>query len=190
MRLLARTVIISVVLGLVWAVVGIGGSTTPAYACTCTVRSDDQLLSGADVVFTGTITADDSQDRTRLITFAVDRVYKGSATTTQIVQTDATGGSCGLGLGGPGEFLVLAQAGGGRQFLTADLCGGSRTGPAPATLGPGNPPQPDASAPGSAQSRNRRTATFVVVGLLCIAAAVYVSRRPPGFQLPRLGTKR
>ena len=112
----------------------------PASACDCSVATDVEYLAGAEVVFTGTV-IDDQQGEPRTLTFRVDRVYKGQATTTQVVSTAQNEASCGLELRGADPFVIYADQ--GQTGLTANLCGGSRAGEAPASLGLGQPPQPD-----------------------------------------------
>lgn len=114
-----------------------------AYACSCAYSADDpRLRQLATVIFTGTIVEDTTRWSTRTLVFAVDRVYKGEAYARQVVRTDAEPASCGLEIAGPGTFLVLARSTSPGGSLRADLCGGTRAGPAPAELGAGTPPLP------------------------------------------------
>ena len=80
-------------------------------------------------------------------TFAVERVYKGQARSTETISTTRWGGSCGPDLGEPGPYLVyVTQESSG---LFANLCDGTTSGPAPASLGPGQPPLADPVPPGA-----------------------------------------
>ncbi|HLL61722.1 MAG TPA: hypothetical protein VK401_01645 [Propionibacteriaceae bacterium] len=140
-----RTVALAVVAVLL-ALTALWATPPPAYACSCVGASEEQHAASADVIFTGTVAADavDQRSRTRTLTFTVDRVYKGQASSTQLVTTSSSGASCGLEISGRGPFLVFAdQQGSG---LTADLCGGTRAGAAPASLGPGQAPPADSEA--------------------------------------------
>jgi hypothetical protein len=75
----------------------------------------------------------------------VDRVYKGQATSTQVVTTHSSGASCGLEISGPGPFLVFADQ--EQSGLTANLCGGTRAGAAPAVWArAGSPGRSDVTA--------------------------------------------
>jgi hypothetical protein len=140
----------------------------PAYACSCAGASDDQLAANADVIFTGTVTDDqvDEGEQTRTLTFTVDRVFKGQATATQVVTTHASGASCGLEISGPGPFLVFADQ--EQSGLTANLCGGTRAGSAPAGMGAGQAPLVDA-APDKQMGR-----WVPLVGMILAAAAATV----------------
>lgn len=138
LRLLA--VLVLVVAG------GLLVTPAPAYACSCAFpRTDPRLVEMADVIFTGQIIKDRSSGQVRTLTFAVDRVYKGSAEVAEEVSTHVSGASCGLEIGGSGTFLVYAT--GSSPQRKANLCGGTRPGPAPASLGPGNAPAGGPSSP-------------------------------------------
>jgi len=140
----------------------------PAYACSCAYPPDDpELVRLAEVIFTGTVAADrvDERAQTRTLTFTVDRVYKGRATRTQVVTTHSSGASCGLETSGPGPFLVFADQ--EQSGLTANLCGGTRAGPAPASLGPGQAPLADAALP---PEDSRRGRWLPLVGFLLAVA--------------------
>jgi hypothetical protein len=124
----------------------------PAYACSCAAVSDNEHAANAAVIFTGTITDDrvDEGRQTRTLTFAVDRVFKGQATKTQVVATHASGAGCGLEISGPGPFVVFADQ--EQSRLTANLCGGTRPGSAPAAMGTGQAPVSN-SAPDPGEGR-------------------------------------
>ena len=84
-----------------------------------------------------------------------------------------SGGACGPDLSGPGPFLVYATQ---EPGLLANLCGGTRAGPAPASLGAGQPPEADPVSP----STERRgppafTGRWVpLVGLFLAATAAAI----------------
>ena len=128
---------------LLLALTALWASPAPAYACSCRSASDDQHAANAESIFTGTVIDDrvDAREQTRTLTFTVDRVFKGQATSTQVVTTHASGASCGLEISGPGPFLVFADQ--EQSGLTANLCGGTRTGSAPAAMGAGQAPLSD-----------------------------------------------
>jgi hypothetical protein len=147
----------------------------PAYACSCAESSEAELTAQADVIFTGTVGDDqiDEGTKTRTLFFTVDRVYKGRATRTQVVATASAGGSCGLEIRGAGPFLVFADA--KQAGLTADLCGGTRAGPAPAGLGPGRAPLADptpSADPAAADPLRGRWVPLVGIILAVSAGAV------------------
>jgi len=159
-------------------------SPAPAYACSCASASDAQHTADAAAIFTGTVVADqvDEPGRVRTVTFAVDRVFKGQVTATQVVTSAASGASCGVELTGPGPFVVFARA--EPTGLTADLCGGTRSGSAPAGLGTGQAPlpnpaaRPDPASPAAVppDAENPRAGTWVpLVGfILALTAAAVV----------------
>ncbi len=160
------------VLSALWA------SPAPAYACSCAPASDARYAADAAAIFTGRLVEDqvDQSAQTRTLTFAVDRVYKGQVTATQVVTSHASGASCGVEITGPGPFLVFAQA--EPTGLTADLCGGTRDGSAPAGLGAGQAPLPDPASPSAERpdGENPRAGTWVpLVGfILALTAAAVV----------------
>jgi hypothetical protein len=123
------------------ALTALWATPPPAYACSCAGASEEQQAASAEVIFTGTVAADpvDERRQTRTLTLRVDRVYKGQATSTQVVSTHSSGASCGLEISGPGPFLVFADQ--EQSGLTANLCGGTRAG---------------AARPVSARARNPR----------------------------------
>ena len=113
-----------------------------AFACSCAYdRDDPALVERAEVIFTGTVTENRTFGQTRTLTFAVDRVYKGTAYATQTVTTARQGPACGLELTRPGPYVVFAQRTGSPQdVLEANSCGGTRAAPIAADLGPGQAP--------------------------------------------------
>lgn len=151
------------------ALAALWATPAPAYACSCATASENEHAANAEVIFTGTIANDelDQGQQTRRLTFAVDRVFKGEATATQVITTSASGASCGLEISGPGPFLVFADS--EQSGLTANLCGGTRAGSAPAAMGAGATPAPN-SAP------DARAGMWVpLVGLiLAVTAAAIV----------------
>ena len=135
-------VVTALVVALFGLTLGVWAAPTLAYACSCAQPDPAAQANRADVIFTGTVVSDEVRGDTRRLSFAVDRVYKGSAASTQVVETSSSGASCGLEVSGPGPFVVYAQAGGGRPELTSGLCDGTTNAPAPAALGEGTPPTP------------------------------------------------
>ena len=116
-----------------------------AYACSCTAElTDTQYAADADVVFTGQMVTDTVRRQRRMITFAVEEVFKGEAARTEVLTTASMGSACGLEIHGPGPFLVFADRDPDDPgSLIASLCGGTRAGSAPASLGEGHLPLPD-----------------------------------------------
>lgn len=155
-----------------------------AYACECSDASDAEHIDQADVIFTGQIVGDEADTRQRTLTFAVDRVYKGDAVGRQVIRTERDGAACGLEIAGPGSFVVFAHIEGGRpDELRANLCGGTRYGPAPASLGEGGPPQsgpsdpPDGSlTPTPAEPSAPFRPRLLLIGVLAILIGVVIAR--------------
>jgi hypothetical protein len=116
-----------------------------AYACSCTAElTDTQHAADADVVFTGQIVAEGVRRQRRTLTFAVEEVFKGEAARTEVLTTASMSSACGLGIHGPGHFLVFADRDPDEPgSLIAGSCGGTRAGDAPASLGEGHQPLPD-----------------------------------------------
>lgn len=169
----------ALVVALFGMALGVWAAPTPAYACSCAMSDPAAQISRADVIFSGTVASDEARGNTRRLSFTVDRVYKGEATSTQVVETSSSGASCGLEISGPGPFVVYAQAGGGRTELTANLCGGTGPGTAPAALGTGTAPTPVQEPRFSAQTKRYG---FIGIGVACLGYAFYLYRkpRPPG----------
>lgn len=131
-------------LGLATALTACGGTGSSPAAASCAGLTESELYEIADVVFTGSIAGDETAGDRRRIVFDVERVYKGQASSRQVVVTAAARGLYGIdGVAGSGSFVVLGRYGGGT--VVADLCGGSRPGPAPAGFGPGRLPEPGTS---------------------------------------------
>ena len=134
----------------------------PVWACSCATFTDEEALSDADVVFTGTLVEIvtppgdtwTSTDPERFI-FDVDQVYKGEAVQTQTIVTPRDGASCGLEIQGPGPFLVYATftdsivTGAVDGEFYSNLYSGTRAvadAALPASFGTGRAPTPIASA--------------------------------------------
>ena len=98
------------VLASIWAI------PPRAYACGCIHDTDDPaLVDLAEVIFTGTVIEERSLGYNRTYTFAVTRVYKGSAYSEQRVQTASQGERAG--------WISVGQ---GRSWCSG---GTPRTGP-------------------------------------------------------------
>ena len=171
-RLRTVTALVVALLGLTW---GVWAAPTPAFACSCASSDTADQISRADVIFSGSVVSDETRSTTRRYVFAVDRVFKGKASVTQVVETSSSSASCGVELSGPGPFVVYAQAGGGRTDLTTNLCGGTTNGPAPAALGAGSAPAPVEEPLFSSQTKRYG---FIAIGVAFLIFAVYLYRRP------------
>ncbi|HZA72482.1 MAG TPA: hypothetical protein VE476_06160 [Propionibacteriaceae bacterium] len=163
--------------GVLLALVAVWLTPAPAYACSCVTDSEPEKIRNAGVIFTGTVADDHSLGDTRTYTFTVDRVFRGQALATQTVKTPSQGPACGLDLQGPGPYLVLGYLQDG--VLWANSCGGTRTGAAPAELGPGYSPQPG-SAPTGLTWTPTSAGVILLVGAAFLGIALVVARRRSG----------
>lgn len=165
----------TLLLGLLLGVLGSVALVTPASACSCVRTADDPVLfDRAAVVFVGTVADDRRRGRTRTLTFAVERVFKGAATSQQQVRTHVEPATCGLALEGPGPFLV--QAGDSTRGLVADLCGGTRATVRTAGAGGGYPPLPGGGPPSSGPAPGT-VGVLVVVALAGLSFVAVLHRR-------------
>jgi hypothetical protein len=130
-----------------------------ALACSCAARTEKQAFADADTVFIGKLLGTEvasepgpvysTGDEERFF-FAVNTVFKGTATDRQTIVTSRDGASCGLEIGGPGPFVVFTYRDGGGigsgavdGELYSHLCSGTRplsVGDVPASFGGGHPP--------------------------------------------------
>jgi hypothetical protein len=129
---------VAVLLMLATSVVADVGAAQPAHACSCVAFTDDQAFGRADVVFEGRVVRHSapvvgSSNGPALWTFAVDRVYKGTAGSRQGVVSARMSPSCGLDPPRDTALIVFARrrpqpfeprvAG---TTLYANLCSGTR----------------------------------------------------------------
>jgi hypothetical protein len=169
-------------------------AAVPAHACSCVQLDDATALSGADVVFTGRLVdrmesspglfgARSSADPA-ILTFAVDRVFKGHAAAEQRVSTASSGASCGWELTGEGPFVVFAQGAG--SSMNTSLCSGNRAGAVPAGWGGGSPPLGDQARPTPAGPPGLLRTVAIAAGLVAAGTAAVLAlarvrgRRRPG----------
>lgn len=178
-----------------------------AHACNCVTDDDALFVRTADVIFTGTLL---TQERIRegdglldrlfggaeyvddvVLTFAADRVYKGTASARQQIRTPAQSPACGLELSGPGPFLVFARlpeadpvfTGPGPELVSSS-CSGTRpvsSGQGAEALGLGRGDVPVAAPIAAGPARDDGFPTsLVLAGSLAGAAALgaaWVGRR-------------
>ena len=162
---------------------GVVAGAVPAHACSCVQVTDDAAFEGSDLVFTGRlVTRKDtpaglggslsSGDRA-VLTFAVDRVFKGQVSARQRVSTSRDGASCGWELAGEGPFLVFAQGAG--ASVSTSLCSGNRAGAAPAAWGDGAAPVAGQTGPPEPFNRFSLRNLGLVAGLVAALVAVGVA---------------
>jgi hypothetical protein len=147
-------VLVLLVAGLSLAVV----ADAPAHAaCSCERPKLAKQVSGADGVFSGTVTmasGPTTSGKRQMMSYdvKVDRVYKGDISSPQVtVKSEADPSRCGLtGITADTRYLFFVRA--QEANLLANKCGG--TGPAKSTrtqklealLGPGTTPIPPTPA--------------------------------------------
>jgi hypothetical protein len=146
---------------------------TSALACSCAALTPHEYAAGADVVFTGTAVAVDSNQagRQRLqAEFAVEVVYKGQLPRT--VTIDATPEFvCGVGITAGGRYTVFAQIKGGT--IQIRICGGTVSGaidPMKYGFGFGLPPEATVAVPAQA-------GTWVALGVGLALVTLLVASR-------------
>jgi hypothetical protein len=117
---------------LVLAGIGVVLGQLPAHACSCVSATTQSQTKDAHDVFTGTVTAVMSAQKTdgqrgAVMTYdvEVDRVYKGDVSTSEVQVTSEGGsGACGLGqLAADKRYVFFAKSDG--TDLSADSCGGT-----------------------------------------------------------------
>ncbi len=201
---------------LIAVLVAAGALVVPAssaYACSCIAASPRAHMHHSDAVFTGRLVkVETPSDRSRIqssgdprvLTFEVDRVYKGAVASLEEVGTVADGAACGLGLRGEGPFLVFAsatEAKPGKPRYSSYLCSGTRRvaddESVPAGFGAGSPPggmpsqptdEPALVAGPAASAEDADAASFspgfMAATVLALAGAVlpvlWRLRRPTG----------
>ncbi len=152
-------------------------ATAPtALACSCAIVGGPAQIDSATVVFSGRALSHDegagavvsSADPVPW-TFAVDRVYRGTAAARQVVVTARSSASCGAELLDGREYLVFGSG----DPVSTTLCGGTQElagvpADVTAALGPGTaiePPEPP-PAPSEPPVWPAFVAGVVVVGAL------------------------
>ena len=171
-----RTRVRAVLLALLLAVLGSAALAPPASACSCVTSAEDPaLFERAAVVFRGSVVDDRSRGQTRTLTFAVERVYKGAATSLQQVRTPVEPTTCGLELTGTGPFLVQARD--GARGLVADLCGGTRPTVRSAGGETGYPPMPGGGPPADGRGAGPAAGVVLLVGLAALGGVAVLRRR-------------
>lgn len=181
----------AVLLGGVAGLAALVTAAVPAHACSCATSDDETARRGADVVFVGRMverqeeqpglfgsgSADDA-----VLTFAVDRVYKGTAAARQRLSTPLSSGSCGWEPAADRPFLVFAS--GETSTLSTSLCIGNREGAAPAAWGPGSEPQPGEAGPTLPRTDSLLGSLGIAAALVAAGSGVVLLlarrfRRPP-----------
>ena len=186
LRLRLLALVASFLLGTAVALI----DTTQAFACSCAGISTTRALREADAVFRGTVISKDvigRGDSSRTdIRFAVDRVYKGTVYSEQLVASDHDTDACGLDPDLGSTWVIFAIdgiEGEGDQAvsrLVTTLCSGNLpSGIAPVVLG-----RPALPLSGASDREERSTnadrivtrgLTFAGIGVLCIGAIAVIS---------------
>ena len=162
---------------------------TQAFACSCAGISTIRALRESDAVFRGTVISKDvigRGDSARTdIRFAVDRVYKGTVYSEQVVASDHDTDACGLDPDLGSTWVIFAIDGiegeGDRSVnrLITTLCSGNLpSGIAPVVLGRPTPPLNGASDREEKSTNTDRIVTrglaYAGIGALCIGAIALI----------------
>jgi hypothetical protein len=163
--------------------------TTQAFACSCAGISTTRALRESDAVFRGTVISKDvigRGDSARTdIRFAVDRVYKGTVYSEQVVASDHDTDACGLDPDLGSTWVIFAIDGiegeGDRAVnrLITTLCSGNLpSGIAPVVLGRPTPPLNGASDREEKSTNTDRIVTrglaYAGIGALCVGAIALI----------------
>jgi hypothetical protein len=163
--------------------------TTQAFACSCAGISTIRALRESDAVFRGTVISKDvigRGDSARTdIRFAVDRVYKGTVYSEQVVASDHDTDACGLDPDLGSTWVIFAIDGiegeGDRAVnrLITTLCSGNLpSGIAPVVLGRPTPPLNGASDREEKSTNADRIVTrglaYAGIGVLCVGAIALI----------------
>lgn len=93
----------------------------PAYACSCVpARPPLESRDEAQTVFSGTVSAVQGEAGGLLVTFDVDRIWKGPEGSSLTLTTSESSASCGYEFVQGESYLVYGMAQDGR--LTTNLC--------------------------------------------------------------------
>jgi hypothetical protein len=101
------------------------GSPETRGTCTCSVPSIAQALSKSEAAFVGTVHSAglDPEKEKRVVTFTVQRVFKGSVPVRVQVVTPLTEGGCGYSFAGGTTYLVFTRNIQGKRLT--HLCSGN-----------------------------------------------------------------
>lgn len=109
--------------GLIGAFLGLLGSTTPVFACSCAEATPTEQFSNATAVFVGTVENISLDGRRRSIDFDVSESRKGSIAESVTVSTGWGDGDCGFDFEAGREYVVYAYEEGGQ--LGTGICSGT-----------------------------------------------------------------
>lgn len=127
--LLRRLLVVALFVG-----VGVIGLQSPASACSCVRQDLSQQVKRADAVFTGQVTTSAADTvgsgkrahQVRRYTTEVDRVFKGTVTSSPVMVTSPEGAAaCGFGTIPTDQSWVFVVNGQAHRFVGTS-CGGSR----------------------------------------------------------------
>jgi hypothetical protein len=128
---------------LVAGAVAVALAPARADACSCLVLTEAEQLERADLVFEGAVASVEpgAEAGTARARFRIEKLVKGTADDTTLIDHAISSAACGLGELAVGErwrMYVRTMEGG---LLHANLCGGStrlegKAGPGPGATGP------------------------------------------------------
>lgn len=175
-HVVARLTIAAICASALTFAIGVG----TAHACSCADVSLDDYADELVVAFVGTQvdrSVDDmSSEIGAALTFDVDRVFLGEATTPFTVRTAAQDSACGVDLAGAGPVAVTARRFDGE--LHVGLCERPTVDDLVAAFGPGVEPEPTPPADGSWGSDAAARAVLVVLlAAVIVAGGTVIARR-------------
>jgi hypothetical protein len=105
--------------------VALVSSSPGASACTCRVPPIAQALAQAEAAFVGTVGSNglDAEKDKRIVTFTVQRVFKGSVPVQAQVVTPLSEGACGFSFAPGSVYLVFTRN--VRGMRLTHLCSGN-----------------------------------------------------------------
>ncbi len=109
--------------GLIGALFGWLGSTTPAFACSCAMATPSEQFENAKAVFVGTVKDISADGYDNIVDFDVSESRKGLNTKSVSVTTSQQGASCGFSFEKGREYTVYAYDDNGD--LGTGICSGT-----------------------------------------------------------------
>lgn len=109
--------------GLIGALFGWLGSTTPVFACSCAMATPSEQFENATAVFVGTVNDISADGYDNIVDFDVSESRKGLNTKSVSVTTRQQGASCGFNFEKDREYIVYAYD--DRGGLGTGICNGT-----------------------------------------------------------------
>lgn len=99
-----------------------------AHACSCAPPPPPKkALEGSTAVFSGKCISVEIKDQQKIVTFEVDRVWKGDIGKTITITTAVHGATCGYGFTTKGDGTYLVYCHGKPEALSTNICTRTRS---------------------------------------------------------------